>query len=110
MRHNRWADGEVAELDSKETAGRLQPDMRGNPAQRKRFLRQKYDQLPLFIRPFALFAYRYFFRLRLPGRNRGAHFLGPANLLVPLPCGRQNLGETPGIPSGWRVRPSPHLE
>ena len=63
MRHNRWADGEVAELDSKETAGRLQPDMRGNPAQRKRFLRQKYDQLPLFIRPFALFAYRYFFRL-----------------------------------------------
>ena len=63
MRHNRWADGEVAELESKETAGRLQPDMRGNPAQRKRFLRQKYDQLPLFIRPFALFAYRYFFRL-----------------------------------------------
>jgi len=62
-RHNRWADGEVAELDSRETAGRLKPDARGNPAQRKRFLRQKYNQLPLFVRPFALFCYRYFFRL-----------------------------------------------
>jgi glycosyltransferase involved in cell wall biosynthesis len=62
-RHNRWADGEVAELDLKEISGRLQPDARGNPAQRKRFLREKYNRLPLFIRPFALFAYRYFFRL-----------------------------------------------
>lgn len=62
-RHNRWADGEVAELDAAETAGRLQPDARGNPAQKKRYLRQKYNQLPLFLRPFALFLYRYFFRL-----------------------------------------------
>jgi glycosyltransferase involved in cell wall biosynthesis len=62
-RHNRWADGEVAELDCKETSGRLQPDARGNPAQRKRFLRQQYNRMPLFVRPFALFVYRYFFRL-----------------------------------------------
>ena len=62
-RHNRWADGEVAELDGEETAGRLQPDLRGNPAQRKRFLRTKYNQLPLFVRPFGLFVYRYVFRL-----------------------------------------------
>jgi glycosyltransferase involved in cell wall biosynthesis len=62
-RHNRWADGEVAELGMKETAGRLQPDAHGTPAQRKRFLRQKYNQLPLFIRPFGLFVYRYLFCL-----------------------------------------------
>ena len=62
-RHNRWADGEVEELDTTESSGRLQPDARGNPAQRKRFLRQKYNQMPLFIRPFCLFIYRYFFRL-----------------------------------------------
>ena len=62
-RHNRWADSEVAELDAGESFGRLQPDPRGNPAQRKRFLRQKYNRLPLFIRPFGLFIYRYFFRL-----------------------------------------------
>jgi len=62
-RHNRWSDGEVAELSSHETAGRLKPDARGNPAQRKRYLRQKYDRMPLFLRPFALFVYRYLFRL-----------------------------------------------
>jgi glycosyltransferase involved in cell wall biosynthesis len=62
-RHNRWSDGEVKELNAQETGGRLTPDLYGNPAQRKRFLRQKYNQLPLFVRPFALFVYRYFFRL-----------------------------------------------
>jgi glycosyltransferase involved in cell wall biosynthesis len=62
-RHNRWADSEVAELDSGESAGRLHPDVHGNPAQRKRYLREKYNRLPLFVRPFGLFCYRYFFRL-----------------------------------------------
>lgn len=63
VRHNRWADGEVAELDSEITDGRVQPDPQGDPTQRKRFLRQKYNQLPLFVRPFLLFGYRYFLRL-----------------------------------------------
>lgn len=62
-RHNRWADGEVAELDARGSAGRLKPDAFGNPAQRKRFLRQNYDGMPLFVRPFALFLYRFIFRL-----------------------------------------------
>lgn len=62
-RHNRWADGEVAELDAGKSAGRLTPDAFGNPAQRKRFLRQNYDRMPLFVRPFLLFLYRYCFRL-----------------------------------------------
>jgi glycosyltransferase involved in cell wall biosynthesis len=73
-RHNRWADGEVAERDAEETSGRLQPDLRGNPAQRKRFLREKYNQLPLFIRPFGLFAYRYFFRLGFLDGTEGLIF------------------------------------
>jgi glycosyltransferase involved in cell wall biosynthesis len=62
-RHNRWADNEVAELDCLPEAGRIQPDAHGNPIQRKRFLREKYNRLPLFIRPFLLFGYRYFLRL-----------------------------------------------
>lgn len=62
-RHNRWADGEVAELDANETAGRLVPDARGNPAQKKRYLREKYNRTPLFFRAFGLFFYRYFVRL-----------------------------------------------
>ena len=62
-RHNRWADGEVAEMGANEAAGRLVADAKGNPAQRKRALRQKYNNLPLFVRPFVLFAYRFFFKL-----------------------------------------------
>ncbi len=73
-RHNRWSDGEAAELESQEVEGRLQPDIRGNPAQRKRFLRQKYNQLPLFIRPFGLFVYRYFFRLGFLDGTEGLIF------------------------------------
>ena len=62
-RHNRWADGEVAELASQQSAGRLEPHAFGNPAERKRFLRRQYDRMPLFVRPFLLFFYRYFVRL-----------------------------------------------
>jgi glycosyltransferase involved in cell wall biosynthesis len=62
-RHNRWADGEVAEMYAAEEGGRVEPDKRGNPAQQKRYWRKRYNQLPLFVRPFALFFYRYFFRL-----------------------------------------------
>lgn len=62
-RHNRWADGEVAELESNQTGNRLQPDIFGAPTQRKRYLRQCYNRMPLFVRPFALFIYRYCFRL-----------------------------------------------
>ncbi len=73
-RHNRWADGEVAEMEVKETSGRLQPDAHGNPAQRKRFLRRQYDRMPLFIRPFLLFVYRYFFRLGFLDGTEGLIF------------------------------------
>jgi len=66
-RHNRWADGEVAEMDAASNgaanSGRIVADAGGNPAQRKRALREKYNSLPLFVRPFALFGYRYFFKL-----------------------------------------------
>jgi len=73
-RHNRWADAEVAELNSKETSGRLKPDVRGNPAERKRYLRQRYDRMPLFVRPLALFVYRYFFRLGFLDGTEGLIF------------------------------------
>jgi len=66
-RHNRWADGEVAEMDAARSGdaedGRLVADPKGNPAQRKRALREKYNNLPLFVRPFALFFYRFVFKL-----------------------------------------------
>lgn len=73
-RHNRWADAEVAELETNDTTGRIQPDARGNPVQRKRYLRERYNRMPLFIRPFVLFIYRYFFRLGFLDGTEGLIF------------------------------------
>jgi glycosyltransferase involved in cell wall biosynthesis len=73
-RHNRWSDAEVAELDDEHSEGRLEPDLRGNPAQRKRFLRSRYYRMPLFVRAFALFVYRYFFRLGILDGIEGTVF------------------------------------
>ncbi len=73
-RHNRWSDGEVAELDSQQIGVRVQADAHGNPIERKRFLRQKYNQLPLFVRPFVLFFYRYFVRLGFLDGTEGTIF------------------------------------
>ena len=73
-RHNRWSDGEVAEYGSHEAAGRIEPDARGNPAERKRFLRKKYNSLPLFVRPFLIFFYRYFIRLGFLDGKQGLIF------------------------------------
>lgn len=69
-RHNRWSDGELEELRAGESTGRIRPDLHGNPVEQKRYLRGKYDRLPLFVRAFALFIYRYIFRLGfLDGRE-----------------------------------------
>ena len=69
-RHNRWADSEVAELFAAQSANRLQPDLFGTPSQRKRFLRERYNRMPLFVRPYLFFFYRYFLRLGiLDGRE-----------------------------------------
>jgi glycosyltransferase involved in cell wall biosynthesis len=62
-RHNRWSDAEVRELGQGATAGRIQGRLGGTPIQQKRFFRDIYNRLPLFVRPFLLFIYRYFFRL-----------------------------------------------
>ena len=74
VRHNRWADSEVAELETLDTAGRIEPDARGNPVERKRYFREKYNRMPLFARAFALFAYRYFFRLGFLDGTEGLIF------------------------------------
>jgi len=61
-RHNRWADSEVAEQSTTSKAPQIQANRAGNPIEKKRFLREKYNAAPLFLRPFALFFYRYFLR------------------------------------------------
>ena len=69
-RHNRWSDFEVIEMTTAVDGARIQPRFWGNPLERKRFLRGLYNRAPLFVRPYALFFYRYFFRLGfLDGRE-----------------------------------------
>jgi glycosyltransferase involved in cell wall biosynthesis len=62
-RHNRWSDAEVLEQTQAIDAVRIRPRFWGNPVERKRFLRGLYNGAPLFVRPYALFFYRYFLRL-----------------------------------------------
>jgi glycosyltransferase involved in cell wall biosynthesis len=69
-RHNRWSDAEVLEQTAAREGVRIRPRFWGNPVERKRFLRGLYNDAPLFVRPFALFFYRYFLRLGfLDGRE-----------------------------------------
>jgi glycosyltransferase involved in cell wall biosynthesis len=62
-RHNRWSDAEVMEQTAAMDTVHIQPRFWGNPLERKRFLRGLYNGAPLFVRPYALFFYRYFLRL-----------------------------------------------
>ena len=64
-RHLRWAALEAAEHDAPRDAegrirGRLATD---NAIEQRRWLRDWYARLPLFVRPTAYFVYRYFVRL-----------------------------------------------
>jgi len=63
IRHNRWSDSEVAEQADGLATGRVQGNLSGNKIERKRYWREKYNNAPLFVRPLALFFYRYFLRL-----------------------------------------------
>ena len=70
VRHNRWADAEVDELMLTGKEGAIEARMQGNPVERKRALRGFYYRMPLFVRPFLLFLYRYVFRMGfLDGRE-----------------------------------------
>lgn len=66
-RHNRWADAEVEEQtaarEDARTRQQISPRLWGGPIERKRYLRGLYNDAPLFVRPYALFVYRYLLRL-----------------------------------------------
>lgn len=63
-RHNRWSDAEVQEILHPTTDGVIQGKLRGGtPMQIKRALRGLFLRVPLFVRSFGFFTYRYIFRL-----------------------------------------------
>ncbi len=80
-RHNRWATLEAIEIVRDKDYGSedkaIKGNVSGNPIQKRRWLRERYYMLPLFIRPFLYFIYRYFFRLGLLDGKEGLifHFL-----------------------------------
>jgi glycosyltransferase involved in cell wall biosynthesis len=62
-RHNRWAAAEAEELLNPSTQNIILGKINGNLVEKKRALKNIYNKIPLFVRPFLLFVYRYLFRL-----------------------------------------------
>ena len=65
QKHNGYATREAIDLLNTRFSlsgfDEVQPAVMGTQEQRKRWLKIKYSKLPLFIRPFFYFIYRYFF-------------------------------------------------
>src|SRR6185369_15730325 len=79
LRHARWARMEALEMIAPSaTANRVKADPRGNPIERKRWLREGvYGQAPMFLRPFLYWFLRYFLRFGFLDGREGLifHFL-----------------------------------
>lgn len=79
-KHNRYATLLAAEeLENTRTRREhlVEPSFAGQPDQRSLRLKQLWSRLPLFVRPFLYFVYRYFIRLGFLDGKQGAifHFL-----------------------------------
>jgi glycosyltransferase involved in cell wall biosynthesis len=77
-RHNRYSTREAQALLLGTKGQEIRPSLFGSPVEKRRWLRQHvYNRLPLFVRPFLYFAYRYFFRLGFLDGKQGLvfHFL-----------------------------------
>jgi hypothetical protein len=75
QRHVRWAMMEAEEQDSHALAtGRIAGRRGGNAIEQKRWLRENYGRLPLFVRPLLYFVYRYVVRLGFLDGPRGLIF------------------------------------
>lgn len=80
-KHNNYATKEAADIlnliyEFKKYDSVL-PDLWGSQEQRKRKLKHIYAKLPLFLRPFIYFIWRYFFKMGFLDRKQGLiwHFL-----------------------------------
>jgi len=75
-RHNHWASLECDEQINKDNKVNKEVKSKffGDRRQRRRFLRNNYHRLPLFVRPFLYFIYRYIFRLGFLDGKEGLIF------------------------------------
>jgi len=78
VRHARWAGLEAEQFEDRHPNGKqLAGRVIGNPLERRRWFKLWYGRAPLFIRAFAYFGFRYFFRLGFLDGMEGLifHFL-----------------------------------
>lgn len=76
-RHNRWAELEALELINKENADKkdmVKANARGHAIEKRRAMRNFYNSMPLFVRPFVYFFIRYFLRLGFLDGKEGLIF------------------------------------
>ena len=73
-RQSKWAKLEALEATTLYKGGQVQADRDGNPIKQRRWMRQNYYRLPLFIRPFLYFFYRYLFKMGFLDGARGLVF------------------------------------
>lgn len=75
-RHNRWATLEAKDqTDYIENSNDVIIGKRtGHEIEKRRYLRERYYKLPLFIRPFLFFCYRYFLKLGFLDGKEGLIF------------------------------------
>lgn len=80
-KHNHYATREAADIlntiYSFKSYDDIEPRLTGTQEQRKRWLKIRYAYLPLFLRPFLYFSWRYFFKLGFLDGKLGLvwHFL-----------------------------------
>jgi glycosyltransferase involved in cell wall biosynthesis len=75
IRHNRWSDAEVSELNRTEpTTGLVEARLFGTPIERKRYLKSIYERCPALSRAWLLFLYRYLIRGGFLDGREGAVF------------------------------------
>ncbi|WDZ99546.1 glycosyltransferase family 2 protein [Mucilaginibacter sp. SJ] len=83
-RHNHWATLEAQYLVEQQNApvvddnGKLvRPRLFGNPMERRRYMKKRYEAFPLFVRPVIYFTIRYFIKLGFLDGKTGLvfHFL-----------------------------------
>ena len=76
LRHNKWSSFEAIDQVLKEdqisNKSGVRQNLLGNPMEQRRYLKSMYMKLPLFIRPFLYWVYRYFI---LMGFMDGLHGL-----------------------------------
>jgi len=73
-KQKRWAMSEAIEAAGISKTGQVAPNKNGSPIEHRRWLRRGYYKMPLFIRPFIYFFYRYFLRFGFLDGFKGAVF------------------------------------